>query len=166
MDVYKIICSPNSIPYKLETGTQNHEGIAGIKAAVQFIASLGQDDTRREKIVSGYSFIEEYENYLARKIRKALSNLPKVKLYQAPESVRKTPTVAFTIEGIPVEDIYKWVIERYSIFIVHGNFYASTLAEILDIDKDGAWARIGLSPYNTEEEVDKFIEAIILLVRK
>lgn len=160
---YRLEPAPLNAPDKLETGTQNHEALAGLKPAVEFIASLGSGSTRKEQIISGYHIIEEYEDRLANKIRAALASVSKVKLYQAPEHVRKTPTVAFTVEGMAPMDVTRFVLEEYSVFIANGNFYASTLAEKLGIIDKGAWVRLGLSPYNSEEEADRFIEAIYTL---
>jgi cysteine desulfurase family protein (TIGR01976 family) len=164
LEVYRLVPAPAEAPGKLETGTLNHEGIAGIKPAVEFIAALGTGSTRRERIVSGYARMEEHENRLAEKIRAALANLPGIRLYQAPAAVRKTPTVALTVEGRTPAEICKHVIETASVFVADGNFYAWTLAEILGINPTGAWVRAGLSPYNSEEEVDRFIAAMQRLV--
>jgi selenocysteine lyase/cysteine desulfurase len=160
LEVYRLVPAPAEAPDKLETGTLNHEGIAGIKPAVEFIAALGAGGTRRERIVSGYERMEEHENRLAEKIRSALSVLPRVRLYQGPAAVRKTPTVALTVEGMAPVEVCREVIDRASVFIADGNFYAWTLAEKLGINPAGAWVRAGLSPYNSEEEVDRFILAM------
>ena len=165
LDVYKLLPAPSHAPDKLETGTLNHEGIAGIRPAVEFIAALGTGTTRRERIISGYERMEAHENRLAEKLRTALSALPKIKLYQAPPEVRKTPTVALTVEGMTPSEVCKQVIDASSVFIADGNFYAWTLAEKLGINPSGAWVRAGLSPYNSEEEVDRFINAMARLVR-
>lgn len=158
--VYRLVPAPSEAPDKLETGTLNHEGIAGIRPAVEFIAALGSGGSRRERIVSGYARMEEHENHLAEKIRAALSVLPRVRLYQAPQAVRKTPTVALTVEGIAPVEVCRRVIEDASVFVADGNFYAWTLAEKLGINPTGAWVRAGLSPYNSEEEADRFIAAM------
>ena len=157
LEVYRLVPAPSEAPDKLETGTLNHEGIAGIKPAVEFIAALGQGATRRERIVSGYERMEAHENRLAEKIRAALAPLHKVRLYQAAPSVRKTPTVALTVAGMAPAEVCRRVIEETSVFVADGNFYAWTLAEKLGINPAGAWVRAGLSPYNTEEEADRFI---------
>lgn len=160
LDTYRLAPAPGYIPDKLETGTQNHEGIAGIRPAVEFIASLGAGDSRRQRILSGYAVIEAYENSLANKIRENISGLPGVRMYQAPEAVKKTPTIAFTVKGMPPAEVCRRVIEGHSVFIADGDFYASTLADKLDINKDGGWVRAGLAPYNSGEEADRFIEAM------
>ena len=164
LEVYRLVPAPSQAPDKLETGTLNHEGIAGIKPAVDFIAALGTGTTRRERIIAGYERMEAHENRLAEKIRAALSGLPRVRLYQASPSVRKTPTVALTVVGMTPAEVCKRVIETSSVFVADGNFYAWTLAERLGINASGAWVRAGLSPYNSEEEVDRFIAAMTQLV--
>lgn len=166
LKAYKLACATDEIPFKLELGTQNHEAIAGIEPAVEFIASFGEGNSRNERIISGYKVLEEYENYLAEKLRNALKNIPRIKIHQASEDVTKTPTVSFTIEGINSGDAVRWIIENYSIFVAHGHFYASTLAEKLGINENGGWIRAGFEPYNTIEEVDLFIEAVMELLKK
>lgn len=166
LNIYKIEPAPTYIPDKLETGTQNHEGIAGVKPAIEFIASLGTGKTFRDRMISGFERIEVYENRLATKIRKRLGKLEKVTLYQAPEWTRKTPTIAFRIEGMSPKEVCRIMAEEYSIFIADGDFYATTLADKLDINNTGGWIRVGLAPYNSEEEVDRFIDAVKNLVGK
>lgn len=160
LPVYKLVPAPDEAPERLETGTLNHEGLAGIKPAVEFVAALGEGSTRRERIVSGYARMEAHENRLAEKIRAALSDLPRVRLFQAPPSVRKTPTVALTVAGLAPVDVCRQVVEESSVFIADGDFYAWTLAEVLGLHPTGGWVRAGLSPYNSEEEADRFIEAM------
>ncbi|MFD1032290.1 cysteine desulfurase-like protein [Metaplanococcus flavidus] len=157
---YKLTTSPSYYPDKLETGTQNHEGIAGIRPAIEFFASFGEGKTRREKILSGYEKIEHYENGLAARLRDGLSQIDKVTLWQAADDVAKTPTVAFQVAGYEPSQVCEFLAEEYSIFTAAGHFYASTLGDVLDVNKTGGWVRAGLAPYNTEEEVDRFIKAI------
>jgi len=160
LEVYRLVPAPADAPDKLETGTLNHEGLAGIKPAVEFIAALGHGSTRRERIVSGYERIEAHENRLAEKIRRSLSSSPRIRLCQAPPGVRKTPTVALTVAGMAPAEVCKRVIDRAAVFIAEGNFYAWTLAEKLGVNATGGWVRAGLSPYNSDEEVDRFTAAM------
>ncbi|WP_078547752.1 cysteine desulfurase-like protein [Litchfieldia alkalitelluris] len=161
---YKLKPAPGNFPDKLETGTQNHEALAAIPAAVDFIASVGTGNNRREQLINAYHMIEEYENGLAIIMRNELSAISSVTLYQAGQGVPKTPTIAFTIDGISPSEACKWFAENYSIFVADGNFYASTLADKLGINETGGWIRAGLAPYNTEEEVMVFIKAVKELV--
>ena len=151
-------------PDKLETGTQNHEGIAGVAGAIDFIASLGEGSSRREKLANAMQTIEEYEAGLAENFRMALQDLPGVKLYAAPDGVRKTPTIAFRVEDFSTDEVCARMLE-YGFFVAAGDFYASTLAEKLGIADSGGFVRAGLAPYNTREEVDGFVTTLEGLVR-
>jgi cysteine desulfurase family protein (TIGR01976 family) len=165
MGVYRLDPAPDHIPDKLETGTQNHEGIAGVKGAIDFISSLGEGTSQREKLTSAMQTIEEHETTLAETFRAALGDLPGVKLYAAPDGVRKTPTIAFRVQGHTPERICARVLE-HGFFIAAGDFYASTLAEKLGIGERGGFVRAGLAPYNTEEEVVRFVNVLNEVVRK
>src|SRR5919107_769159 len=165
MSVYRLDPAPEHIPDKLETGTQNHEGIAGVKGALDFISSLGEGISQREKLTSAMKIIEEHEAALAETFRTALREIPGVKLYAAPDGVRKTPTIAFTVQGQPPEEVCARMLE-HGFFIAAGDFYASTLAEKLGIGDSGGFIRAGLAPYNTEEEVERFVETLEGVVRE
>src|SRR3712207_3428472 len=98
MAVYRLDPAPDYAPDRLETGTQNHEGIAGVKGALDFISSLGSGASPRERFVSAMQTIEWYEAWLAKNLRTRLREIPRVMLYAAPDNVRKTPTIAFRVE--------------------------------------------------------------------
>jgi cysteine desulfurase family protein (TIGR01976 family) len=159
MEPYKLAPGPGRIPDKLETGTQNHEGLAGVEAAISFIATLGSGKTLREKLVSGMREVEAYEAELADSARVRLREIPGVTLYAAPDDVRKTPTLAFRLDGWSPVEVCEHMSER-GIFIAGGDFYATTLARKLEIAETGGFVRAGLAPYNTAEEVDAFLDAL------
>ncbi|HYZ03684.1 MAG TPA: cysteine desulfurase-like protein [Rubrobacter sp.] len=165
MGVYRLDPAPNHIPDKLETGTQNHEGIAGVKGALDFISSLGEGTSQREKLTSAMKAVEDHEAALAETFRKALRDIPGVKLYATPDDVRKTPTIAFTVQGKAPEVVCARMLE-HGFFIAAGDFYASTLAEKLGIRDSGGFVRAGLAPYNTEGEVENFTESLARFVRE
>jgi cysteine desulfurase family protein (TIGR01976 family) len=163
MGVYRVDPAPDYIPDKLETGTQNHEGIAGLKGALDFISSLGEGTSQREKLTGAMKAIEEYEATLAENFRTALRGIPGIELYAAPDGVRKTPTIALTVQGKAPEGVCLRMLE-HGFFIAAGDFYASTLAEKLGIGERGGFIRVGLAPYNTEEEVERFVRALDAIV--
>jgi cysteine desulfurase family protein (TIGR01976 family) len=163
MGVYRLDPAPDYIPDKLETGTQNHEGIAGVKGALDFISSLGEGTSQREKLTTAMKAVEEREAALAENFRITLRDIPGVKLYAAPDGVRKTPTIAFTVQGKAPEEVCLQMLE-HGFFIAAGDFYASTLAEKLGIGDSGGFIRAGLAPYNTEEEVERFVRALDAIV--
>ncbi len=165
LDVYKLEPAPDYIPDKLETGTQNHEGIAGVKGAIEFIAALGSGASLREKLAGGMGAIEEHEAELAGRFRAALWEMPEVKLYAAPDGVPKTPTIAFRIEGRDPREFSEYMAGE-GFFVANGHFYASTLVRKLGISEGEGWIRAGLAPYNTEEEVEGFIRLLERFVRK
>lgn len=166
LEVYKLHPAPTYIPDKLETGTQNHEGIAGVHAAIGFIATLGHGATMREQLVHAMNRVEGHETGLADKLRHEIRKLHGVTLYAAPDPHRKTPTVAFRVDGFSPREVSELMFEQYRIFVADGDFYATTLADKLGINQSGGWVRAGLAPYNTEQEVDAFLEALTRLVRR
>ncbi|MBA3585988.1 MAG: cysteine desulfurase-like protein [Gemmatimonadetes bacterium] len=162
--VHRLDPAPDHIPDKLETGTQNHEGIAGVRGALEFIASLGEGGSSREKFLDAMRTVEEHETRLADRFREALREIPGVTLYAAPDTVRKTPTVAFRLEGRAPLEVCQHAAD-HGFFIAAGDFYASTVAERLGIKERGGFVRAGLAPYNTEEEVEGFVGVLRGLVR-
>lgn len=156
LPVYKLQPAPATIPNKLETGTQNHEGIAGLIGALGFIESLGEGSSRKERLRSAMQRIEEYENTLTEKTELLLKAIPEVQLYRAPAGVKKTPTFAFTITGIPPREVSNWFARTYNMCVADGHFYATTMADKLKVNATGGWIRIGFAPYNTIEEVELF----------
>ncbi|MDQ0269162.1 cysteine desulfurase-like protein [Cytobacillus purgationiresistens] len=162
---YKLQPAPNSIPSKLETGTQNHEGIAGILGAIQFIQKLGDGESRREQILSGMARIDEYEKLLSADLETFLQSQPGFRLYR-PASGPRTSTFAFTINNHDSREVTQWLAQYYNLCITDGDFYASNLAEILDVKQYGGWIRVGLSPYNTIEEINTLKEALQAYVKQ
>jgi cysteine desulfurase family protein (TIGR01976 family) len=165
MEVQRLDPAPDHIPDKLETGTQNHEGIAGVKGALDFVSSLGEGASPREKILDAMQTVEEHETRLADRFRAALRGIPGVTLYAAPDPVRKTPTVAFRLEGRTPLEVCRHAAD-HGYFIAAGDFYASTLSHRLGLAESGGFVRAGLAPYNTEEEVDGFVLALERLASK
>lgn len=166
LDIYKLQPAPSYIPDKLETGTQNHAGIAGVGAAISYISTLGRGATLREKLVTAFDLIEAHEEALARRMRQALQDLPSVTLHAAAEGVRKTPTIAFTVAGRAPREICQEMVDEYGIFIADGDFYATTLAHKLGLGQVGGFVRAGLAPYNTSAEVDAFLDALTRIVKR
>ena len=163
MEVHRLAPAPDHIPDKLETGTQNHEGIAGVKGALDFISSLGEGASPREKLLDAMRTVEEHETRLADRFRAGLRETPGVTVYAAPDGVGKTPTVAFRLDGRAPIEVCQHAADR-GFFIAAGDFYASTLSQKLGLDGSGGFVRAGLAPYNTEHEVDGFVGVLRELV--
>ena len=167
LPAYKVRPAGNRPPYKFETGTQNHEGIAGTLAAVEYLASLsGDKGTRRERILWSMKRIQDYERGLVTHLIEGLRRIKGLRIYGITEPDRfdqRVPTVAFRIEGFPPRRIAESLGER-GIFVWDGNYYAVAVTERLDVEDKGGMVRVGLVHYNTMEEVDRLIEELSRLV--
>jgi selenocysteine lyase/cysteine desulfurase len=156
----------NRPPHKFETGTQNHEGIAGTLAAVEYLASLsGAKGTRRERILSSMAMIQDYERNLVAHLIKGLQQIKGLRIYGITDPNRfdqRVPTVAFRIEGFPPHRIAEALGER-GIFVWDGNYYALAVTERLEVEDKGGMVRVGLAHYNTREEVDRLLEDLLRL---
>jgi cysteine desulfurase family protein (TIGR01976 family) len=151
-------------PHRIETGTQNHAAIAGVKAAIEFIASFGTGADRRSRIVGGMEIIAAHENALARILHDALRDIDGVTVCGPSFEVsRRAPTVSFTVDGIRPEEVCT-VLGRKGICAWDGNFYAVRPMEILGLHDRGGVTRVGISLYNTEEEISRLLEELKRLV--
>ena len=164
LDVPKLAPAPDTVPERLETGTQNHEGIAGAKAAVEFLASLAPGGTRRERLAAGFRELHSRGQDLVARLWRGLGEIGGVQLYGPPPGKPRTPTVAFTVAGHPPEEVATALAER-GVFVSHGDFYATTVVERLGRSAGGL-VRAGCACYTTEEEVERLVEGVRLLAGK
>lgn len=159
-------------PDKFETGTLNHEGIAGTAAAVDFIAEMGRRNLalveselpgdlggRRREIVAGMLANEAYEQPLARYLTAELAGTAGVTLHGPPAGHPRTSTVSFTIQGYTAMEVARTLGER-GLFVWDGHFYAVRLVERLGLIESGGLVRVGLCPYTTREELDRLLDAV------
>ena len=159
IDFPKLLPSPNTAPERAETGTQNHEGMAGAAAAVDFLASLAAGgDTRRERLQSAFTALHERGTALVTRMWEGLSGIDGVCLYGPPPNAPRTPTVAFTVRGIPSMNVARQLVD-HAVFASNGDFYATTVADRLGQAKDGM-VRTGCACYTTGEEVDRLVNAV------
>lgn len=151
-------------PYKIETGTLNHASIAGALAAVDYIASIGEGSTRREKILSAMGGISRYEHELAAYYHDEVSKIPGVTVWGPDFNRHRVPTVSITIDGMEPIDAAKQLGEQ-GLCLWDGDFYAARAIEVLGLKEKGGVLRAGISMYNTREEVDRLLAAIQNLKR-
>jgi len=170
---YKVRPATETLPYRWETGTQNHECMAGATAAINYIADLGREaspnvKTRREAIAAAYRWISQYELSLSRQLISGLLDIPGLTLYGIAEADRldqRTPTVGVRIEGRTPEGLASALGDK-GIFTWSGNFYALTLTEALNVEEHGGVLRIGLVHYNTSGEVKQLLSELRHLGRR
>jgi len=158
LDFPKLIPAPDSAPERAETGTQNHEGIAGAAAAVDFLASLAPGATRRERLRAAFEQLHERGDALVRQLWTGLAEIEGVRLYGPPPGTLRTPTVAFTVNGMPSIDVAKKLAER-GLFLSHGDFYAMTVVERLGHTAHGI-VRAGCAYYTTSQEVERLLDGV------
>ena len=158
LDFPKLIPAPDSAPERAETGTQNHEGIAGAAAAVDFLASLAPEPTRRGSLRAGFRQLHERGEALTKQPWNGLREIQRVRLYGTPSDGTRTPTIAFTVNDVLSVEVAKKLAEG-GIFLSHGDFYALTVVERLGLAPDGL-VRAGCACYTTAEEVDRFLDGI------
>ena len=154
---YKLRPAPDDLPGRWMTGTQNHEGIIGAMAAVDYLASLSPNvANRREALCQSMAAIETYENELMAHLLDSLCTLPSYTFFGITDSGRlaeRVPTLSFTHTRLRPQELAQRLDEA-GIFAWHGNYYAQPVTDALGIEPEGA-VRIGLLHYNTHEEVDR-----------
>jgi selenocysteine lyase/cysteine desulfurase len=148
------------VPEKIETGTLNHEGIVGAAAAVDYLASLSDGDTRRARLARTFGELRRRGDALLERLWTGLAGLDGVTLYGSPPGARRTPTVAFTVSHYPAETAARTLAGR-GVFVSSGDFYASTVVERLGVPE--GLVRAGCACYTTVEEVERLIEGVNLL---
>src|SRR5437762_369818 len=158
LDFPKLIPAPDTAPERAETGTQNHEGIAGASAAVDFLASLAPGATRRERLRAGLEQLHQSSDALIRQLWNGLREIGRVRLYGPPPGRARTPTIAFTVNGVPSIDVAEKLAEC-GVFLSHGDFYAMTVVERLGQNPHGL-VRAGCACYTTPEEIDRLLAGV------
>ena len=162
LDVPKVLPAPDTAPERLETGTQNHEGIVGAMAAVDFLASLGSGATRRARLAEAFSELHRRGAELLARLWEGLAAERRVRLYGPLPGSPRTPTLSFTVHGMPSHDVAERLAAR-GVFVSHGDFYAVTVLERLGVLEEGL-VRAGCAAYTSAEEVDRLIEGVRSLV--
>ena len=158
LDFPKLIPAPDSAPERAETGTQNHEGIAGAAAAVDFLGSLAPGTTRRDRLRAAFQQLHQRGDALLTRLWNGLREMERVCLYGPPPGTMRTPTIAFTVNGLPSIDVAKKLAER-GVFVSHGDFYSLTVVERLGQAPHGL-VRAGFACYTTSEEVDRLLAGV------
>ena len=164
---YKVRPSHDEIPDRWETGTLAHELIAGIGAAIDYIAGVGRHSdpgakTRREALAAAYRSTVAYERRLIARLIEGLQLIPGVRIYGITDRKRfgeRCSTLSLRIGDHPPKAIATFLAER-GIFTWDGNYYALNLTERLQLEQKGGMLRIGMVHYNTLEEVDRLVRAL------
>jgi cysteine desulfurase family protein (TIGR01976 family) len=165
---YKLLPAPEEVPSRWETGTLNHESLAGLVATIDYLAELGRyvsssgGANRREALLTALEASRQYERELCEQLISGLLTISGLTLYGITDPARfawRTPTVSIRLAGKTPYAIAKELGDR-GIFTWHGNFYALGIAEKLNVEASGGFLRIGLLAYNTREEIERLLQAL------
>ncbi len=172
LPAYKVRPAGDRPPDKFETGTQNHEGIAGTLGALRYFEWLGEQvisdqwavnsASRREKLVTAMAAIKEYEKSLSRALIEGLSSIDRVKVWGITDPDRldqRVPTVSFTMGDKSPRAIAEYLAGQ-SIYVWDGNYYALAIMERLGLEESGGMVRVGVVHYNTLDEVACLIDVL------
>lgn len=182
---YKVRPAADTLPDRWETGTKNHEGLAGVVAAVEYLTELGRGQgagsgeaekqssdsqpqvPRRQALLAAMDAIRAYERVLSERLIRGLLEIPGLTFYGISDAARfdwRTPTVSIRLEGYTPRQLAEALAEQ-GLFVWDGNYYAINLTERLGVEQDGGMVRIGLVHYNTAEEVERLLAALRELSR-
>lgn len=149
-------------PERIETGTLNHAALAGVSAAIEFIAALADDahEDLRTRLRQAMNLVYHYEHDLASRLYRGLQAIPRVKLYgPAVGADDRAPTLSFTVADRASQEIAERLGDR-GILAWDGDFYAATAIDQLGLRSQGGLVRLGLAPYNTRSEVERTLAAV------
>jgi cysteine desulfurase family protein (TIGR01976 family) len=158
---YKVPPASNAAPERWETGTLNHEGIAGTAAAVEWLASLAPrpGDTLRSSLEGAYAAIEAHETERFARLYAGLCAIPGVRVHGPAADGPRTPTAGFVIDGISPDDAARRL-GAEGVFVWNGDFYATTVCDVLGLSDCGGLIRAGVAPYTTDEDVDRLVDGV------
>jgi len=170
---YKVRPCSDEVPDRWETGTKCHEALAGVTAAIDYLAELGrraqsEATTRRAQLTAAYAAIQTYERDLVWQLIAGLVKIPGLTFYGLRDPARfawRVPTVAVRLAGYTPRELAAYLGDR-GIFTWDGNYYALSVTERLGVESSGGMLRIGLVHYNTSEEVHRLLEILGALPRR
>ena len=147
-------------PYSIETGTLNHAALAGVGAAIDFLASFGKGASVREQLTSTMHSITRYETVRFRELYEGLSAIKGLQVYGPGISEdARAPTIAFNLPNMNADQACEHL-ARHHIFAWSGHFYAIRATEVLGLREKGGVIRMGISGYVQPEEIQKTLEVV------
>ncbi len=159
VDVPKLEPAPETAPERLETGTMNHEGIAGAAAAVEFLASLAAEGGRRDRLRAAFGELHRRGQALLERLVYGLSAIDGVQVYGTPVSAPRTPTVAFTVGDRQADSVADALADE-AVFVSTGDFYATTVVKRYGLGARGGLVRAGCAAYTTADEVERLVDGV------
>jgi cysteine desulfurase family protein (TIGR01976 family) len=179
---YKVRPATNRLPGKWETGTQNHEGIAGVLGAIEYFEWVGKEfggkqsegllrpgtQGRRTQLQQAMLAIHAHELELSRALLEALQSIPGLTIYGLADIHRleeRVPTFSFRLNDLPPRSVAE-KLARQGLFVWDGNYYALNVTEQLGLENKGGMVRVGAVHYNTLQEVERLKSALIKISKE
>lgn len=173
---YKVRPASSELPYKFETGTQNHEGIAGVLGALEYFEWIGKQfgsdqagawreagfSGRRLTFKQAMSALKAYEYELSRALIETIQSVKGTRIYGLTDLKRldeRVSTVSFTLEAKHPHDVAEQLGDA-GFYVWDGHYYALAVVERLGLLENGGMVRVGAAHYNTLDEVARFGEAL------
>ncbi len=180
LKAYKVRPASDELPYKFEAGNQNHEGIAGVLGALEYLEWLGKQfgaeqaqawkdagfTGRKLELKKGMSAMHAYESELSKALIKIVESVPGTHIYGVTDPNRldeRVPTVSFTVAGKDPEYIAN-ELGNQGIYVWNGHNYALAVVERLGLLEAGGMIRIGPVHYNTMDELNRLQEVLMHVV--
>ncbi len=174
LGAYKVRPAENHPPDKFETGTKNHEGLAGTTAAINYLADIGARfgegfadeypglEGRRRLLKAALAALRGYERVVFARLMDGMKAIPGVTIYGITDQARfdqRVPTIAFRLDGYSPRQVAERL-GRAGIFVWDGNYYALAVTERLGVEESGGMVRVGITHYNTVEEVERLLGVV------
>jgi cysteine desulfurase family protein (TIGR01976 family) len=178
---YKVRPASDKLPFRFETGTQNHEAIAGLLGTLEYFEWIGKEfgsapaipqapayEGRRLVFKQALAAIREYEKGLSLALADVIRGIPGTEIYGLMDPKRfdeRAPTFAFRMEGIAPRDV-AIELDEAGFFVWDGNYYALEVTRWLGLEDKGGMVRVGAVHYNTLDEIARFGGALAAIRRK
>jgi cysteine desulfurase family protein (TIGR01976 family) len=174
LPAFRVRPAGEALPGKWETGTQNHEALAGLMGTFGYLEALGRaqggarnEADRRTALRAAMEAIGRYERGLIGPLLEGLGSVPGCRVYGLTDASRfdeRVPTVSFTVEGMHPREVARGLGER-AINVWDGDYYAVEVTRRLGLEQSGGMVRIGLVHYNSLEEIARLVQALRDVVR-
>ena len=156
----RLVVQDQFAPFIIETGTLNHAACNGVAAAIDFIASIGDGKTYKEKLIDAYNNLGKHEFNLASHLYSELNKLDKIDVIGTNfKSVKRTPTVSFVHDAFTANEVCQKLAQE-NICAWDGHFYALKAIQVLGLEEKGGVVRLGISAYNSLDEINRTVEVI------
>ena len=156
----KLAPSSNAVPWRFERGTLPFADLAGVTAAVDHLAGLGDlgaaGATRRERILASMAAVEAHEAALFARLLDGIAKLGDVTVYG--KAARRAPTAFFNVGAVDPEAVAEHLSSR-DVNVWHGDNYAYELCQVLGLQSEGA-VRAGIVHYNDDSDVDRLLAGV------